>query len=77
MYSTIKKKKCKCGECDKFPTLGYNGYFSAHAPQEIKDKVGTKREVAQRNRNARNKVRVFVSQSEETENKNLLDSECI
>lgn len=49
-YSTITKKKCKCG-CDKWPTLGYNGYFSSHAPQEIKDKVGSKRDVARKNHN--------------------------
>ncbi len=50
MYSTITKKKCKCG-CDKWPTLGYGGYFAAHAPQELKDKVGTKRDVTRKNHN--------------------------
>lgn len=51
--SSIKRKKCKCGNCDKFPTLGYAGYFAAHAPKEIIDKVGTKRQVQLRNRNKR------------------------
>lgn len=33
--STIKKKKCKCG-CDKYPSFGYPGYFSAHLPEELR-----------------------------------------
>ena len=33
--STIKQKKCKCG-CDKYPTIGYKGYFIHHFPGEIK-----------------------------------------
>lgn len=53
MYSTITKKKCKCG-CDKWPTLGYNGYFSLHAPQDLKDKIGTKAKVAARNKANKN-----------------------
>lgn len=35
--STIKQKKCRCSEsCDKYPTLGYKGYFIHHFPGEIK-----------------------------------------
>lgn len=52
-YSSITKKKCKCG-CDKWPSLGYNGYYSTHAPQEIKDKVGSKAKVAARNKANKN-----------------------
>ena len=48
----IKRKKCKCG-CQRFPSLGYAGYSSVCAPEEIKEKVGSKRQVAQRNKNAR------------------------
>ena len=33
--STIKQKKCKCG-CDKYPTIGYKGYFIHHFPDGIK-----------------------------------------
>ena len=33
--STIKQKKCKCG-CDKYPSLGYKGYFIHHFPDGIK-----------------------------------------
>jgi len=33
----IKRKKCKCSpNCDKYPTLGYKGYFVYHFPGEIK-----------------------------------------
>jgi hypothetical protein len=45
VFSTIKKKKCKCG-CDKFPTLGFDGYFYNHAPQDIKDRQGGKAKVS-------------------------------
>jgi len=31
--STIKQKKCKCG-CDKYPTLGYKGYYIHHFPKD-------------------------------------------
>ena len=35
--STITQKKCKCSEdCDKYPTMGYKGYFIYHFPGEIK-----------------------------------------
>lgn len=35
MYSSIKKKKCKCG-CDKWPAIGYNGYAGkSHMPEEM------------------------------------------
>jgi hypothetical protein len=35
--STIVQKRCKCSpECDKYPTLGYKGYFIHHFPGEIK-----------------------------------------
>lgn len=54
---------CKCG-CGQPPTLGYKGYKFGCAPQEIKDKVGTKKQVAAKNRNGRNKVRVFIAQKE-------------
>lgn len=38
--STIKQKKCKCNvDCDKYPTIGYKGYFVHHFPGEIKKQV--------------------------------------
>lgn len=53
--STIKRKKCKCG-CSKFPTLGYNGYAMSCAPQEVKDRVGSKKKVAARNKSIRSEI---------------------
>jgi 5-methylcytosine-specific restriction endonuclease McrA len=41
-YSTIVKKKCKCGRCNHYPTLGFDGYFYLHAPEEIKERQGEK-----------------------------------
>lgn len=49
MFSTIKKKKCRCG-CDRYPTLGYGGYAYKCAPEQIIEKVGTKREVQKKNK---------------------------
>lgn len=40
-YSSIVKKKCKCG-CEKYPTISFDGYYYAHAPQEIKNRQGLK-----------------------------------
>jgi hypothetical protein len=47
MYnSTIKRKKCKCSdECDKYPTIGYGGYYIYHFPGEIKKQYKNKRAV--------------------------------
>ncbi len=50
MYSSIRKKMCKCG-CGKAPSMGYNGYRFSCAPIEVIEKVGTKKEVAERNWN--------------------------
>jgi hypothetical protein len=43
--STIKRKKCKCRkDCDKYPTIGYKGYYVSHLPEEKKTikKIDTK-----------------------------------
>lgn len=52
MYSTIKRKTCKCG-CSKYPSLSYAGYSFSCAPQDVLDKVGNKRKVAAKNKNKR------------------------
>lgn len=58
MFSSIVKKKCKCSkDCDKWPTIGWKGYFSLHAPQELKDKNGSKAKVAARNKANKNALR--------------------
>lgn len=48
-YSTIKRKKCKCG-CSKYPSIGYGGYAYSCAPKEILDRVGSKKDVQKRNK---------------------------
>ncbi len=53
MYSSITKKKCKCG-CNRYPSLGYAGYSYSCAPQWLKDKVGSKLKVAARNKANKN-----------------------
>jgi len=52
MYSSIKRKKCKCG-CKKYPTLGCDGWSYSCAPKEIKLKYENRRKLQLRNRNAR------------------------
>lgn len=60
-YSSIKRKRCKCSpECNLYPTLGYKGYASSHASVEVKSEVGNKRQVAKRNKNARNKTSLLL-----------------
>lgn len=72
MYnSTIKRKKCKCG-CHRYPTLGYSGYAAMCAPQEIKDKVGSKRDVARRNKNARNRTSNLLRKDSDADKTELL-----
>lgn len=70
-YSTIKKKHCRCQpDCPKWPTLGYSGYFASHSPKEILEKVGTKRDVTKRNRDARNRTRILINKKP-NEEKNI------
>jgi len=52
-YSSITRKKCKCG-CHRYPTIGYAGYSYNCAPQELKDKIGSKQKVAARNKANKN-----------------------
>lgn len=47
-------KKCRCGNCDRYPTLGYKGYSYKCAPPEVIEEVGNKKKVAIRNRNRKN-----------------------
>lgn len=57
-FSTIERKKCKCGNCNKYPTLGYGGYNYSCAPEEIKEKVGDKKEFQIKKQNVRKAIRV-------------------
>lgn len=70
-YSSIQKKKCKCG-CTKFPTLGYNGFNVKCAPKEVLEKVGTRKQVAQKNKNARNKTSLLLKKDSEADKSKLL-----
>lgn len=49
---SIKVKKCKCG-CSKYPTISCKGYNYACAPDEIKQMLGEKRKLNQKNKIAR------------------------
>lgn len=60
MYSSIKKKRCKCG-CGKMPSLSYDGWNYACAPDEIKEKVGNKKKQAQRRSYEKSKIRSLHS----------------
>ena len=76
MYSSlnkngIKRKKCKCG-CTRYPTLGYAGFSYSCAPQEIKDKVGSKKKVAQKNKNARNRTSLLLKKDNDADKSKLL-----
>ena len=52
MYSTIKRKTCKCSEsCKLMPTISYAGYNINHAPVEIKEKLQSKNKEAQKRKN--------------------------
>lgn len=57
-YSSIERKKCKCGDCNKYPSLGYNGYNYSCAPEEIKEKVGSKKDLQIKKQNARKAISV-------------------
>lgn len=49
--SPIKQKKCKCG-CNKYPTLSCQGYNYACLPEDLKEKIGTKKQLQQKKLNA-------------------------
>ena len=52
MYSTIKKKKCKCGTCNRYPTLGCNGFNYACLSDEEKEVIGSRKKLQQKRLNA-------------------------
>lgn len=58
-YSTIKKNKCKCGKCNYYPTLGFDGYFYLHAPEEIKERQGVKAKRSYQNKAKRQRQAVL------------------
>ena len=47
--STLMQKKCKCSEdCEKYPTLGYKGFYIHHFPGEIKKQIKSNKSVTSR-----------------------------
>lgn len=53
-FNSTIKVKCKCSpDCEKVPTMSCYGYFYGHLPEDLKEKAGTKRKVAIKNRNKR------------------------
>jgi hypothetical protein len=69
--SSIAKKKCK-GECGRYPVLGLNGWCYKCVPEDIKERVGTKRDVAKRNKAARNRTTSLLSKDNEADKSKLL-----
>ena len=60
--STIVQKKCKCSEdCEKYPTLGYKGYFIYHFPGEIKNQKQNNKAVLSRLSRQLHKVQKLVN----------------
>ncbi len=51
--SSISIKTCKCG-CGKYPTMSCKGYNYNCLNQEEKDKLGTRRKIAERNKANKN-----------------------
>lgn len=70
-YSTIERKKCKCG-CGKYPSLGYSGYSYSCAPEEIKEKVGDKKKFQIKKQNTRKAISVKLR----AENRKRDEVEC-
>lgn len=52
MYSSIKKKTCKCG-CGKMPSMSCNGFNYNCISPELKEKLGTRNQLARKNRSKR------------------------
>lgn len=48
----IKRKLCKHEGCGKMPQIGLNGYCYTHAPEDIKSRYKSKKDLQVKNRNA-------------------------
>jgi|GEM_PF-986391 hypothetical protein len=38
-YSSIIRKKCKCGKCDNYPDIGFQGYSRFCKPEMLQEKI--------------------------------------
>lgn len=76
MYNSIKKKKCKCGTkenpCKFYPTLGFSGFYKHHAPEDVKEKAGTKTQLARKKKNARLSAALKIRKDAYSEDKEKL-----
>ena len=70
-YSTIKKKSCKCG-CGKPYTISCNGYNYNCAPADIKEKLGTRKQLSIKNKNARLRAASKLRGDDDTVKRTLL-----
>lgn len=64
MYSTIRKKRCKCStSCKLYPNVGWEGYAMKHAPLSLKMRMEdkTKRQKSEANKRKLNKVKSLYS----------------
>lgn len=71
-YSSIKRKTCKCGNPKCYPSLSFQGWNFKCAPPEVKDKLGTRKEIAKRNKNARNRASLLLKKDNDADKSKLL-----
>ncbi len=70
-YSSITKKKCKCG-CHRYPTMSCNGFNYNCLSDEEKEKLGNKKKVAARNKANKNALsRKLHIEQNKVDNKDL------
>lgn len=67
--TAIRKKTCKCGNPKCYPSLGFSGWNFKCAPEEIKEKVGTKTQLARKKKNARLSAALKIRKDAAIENK--------
>jgi len=70
MYSTIIRKKCKCG-CGRFPTVSCGGYYYGCMPDELKEKIGSKKKLQVKKNNAAKYAATKLRMSKYSEDKEL------
>ena len=68
----IIQKRCKCG-CSKWPTLGCAGYSYACLPEDLKEKIGTKKQLQQKRLNAAKTTSIKLRLASYKEDKGLQD----
>lgn len=71
-YSTIVKKKCKCG-CHRWPTISCEGYNYVCAPEDIKEKLGSRRKLNEKNKRIRIGIAAKLRQAQNEVHKSDLD----